>query len=88
MVVTQAHIDYLIELAHEYNARKLILFGSALRTPENARDIDLAADIDGTALYEFAGMAENVFDCTVDIVSLADNTPFTRHILQYGKVLL
>jgi predicted nucleotidyltransferase len=88
MIVTQAHIDYLICLAREYNARKLVIFGSALRTPDDARDIDLAADIDGAALYEFAGMAENAFDCTVDIVSLAHDTPLTRHILRYGKVLL
>ena len=59
MIVTQAHIDHIIRRAQNFGARRLILFGSALETPENARDIDLAADVSGMELYAFAGTLEH-----------------------------
>lgn len=89
MRVTQTHIDYIIARAKDYGATKIILFGSALETPENARDIDIAADVPGRIIDEFAGMVENELRCVIDAVPLADERhPFIRHILTYGKRIL
>lgn len=87
MIVTQAHIDHIIRRAQDFGARRLILFGSALETPENARDIDLAADIPGMELYAFAGVVEEELSCLIDIVPLNHRTPFIEMVEQRGKVL-
>jgi hypothetical protein len=87
MIVTQAHLDHIIRRAQDFGARRLILFGSALETPDNARDIDLAADIPGMELYAFAGMLENELHCIIDIVGLDYKTPFIELVEQRGKVI-
>ena len=56
MGLTQAQIDRIISLAKSYGANRLILFGSAVKDPEKARDIDLACDgVQGWKLFELAG---------------------------------
>jgi predicted nucleotidyltransferase len=91
MHITPDHIAHIIQRAKDYGARRLILFGSALDTPEDANDIDLAADIPGLALFEFAGTVENELRCTIDIVPLGgdnENHPFIQYVLHKGKSLL
>jgi uncharacterized protein len=59
MGVTQAHINKAIMLAKEYGATRLILFGSALSDPKNARDLDLAVDgVPGLSVFTLAGEME------------------------------
>jgi predicted nucleotidyltransferase len=91
MIITQQHLDTIIRIAHEYKARRLILFGSALEQPHNANDIDLAADIDGLNVFSFAEALELELQCPIDIVPLGDGMeehPFIRSIVKYGKRLL
>lgn len=91
MVVTEEHISTIVRIAREYNAKRLILFGSALETPNDAHDIDLAADMPGWSALTFANTVESVLQCPVDIVMLGDDTdehPFIRSILRKGKSLL
>src|SRR5215472_9525546 len=53
MAIEQKHLDRAIALAKTYGATRLILFGSALRHPDQARDLDLACDgVVGWKLYE------------------------------------
>jgi predicted nucleotidyltransferase len=87
MIVTPGHIATIIRRAKQYGVRRLILFGSALETPENAHDIDLAADIPGLDLYLFAGMVENELQCIIDIVPLDVRSPFIESVERYGKVI-
>lgn len=87
MHVTPNHIAHIIQRAKDYGARRLILFGSALETPEEANDIDLAADIPGLDLYLFAGMVENELGCIIDIVPLDIDSPFIESIKKYGQLL-
>ena len=52
MAVNQAHLDRAVALAKAYGATRLILFGSALLKPQQARDLDLACDgVTGWKLY-------------------------------------
>ena len=91
MHVTPTHIAHIIARAKDYGARRLILFGSALDTPEDANDIDLAADIPGLEVFSFADDLERELHCTIDIVPLGGNNedhPFIQYVLRKGKNLL
>lgn len=91
MVVTEEHLAVIIRRAKEYGAKRLILFGSALETPENANDIDLAADIPGLQVFDFADDIEKELGCTIDIVPMSkenEHEPFIQYVLDYGKSLL
>jgi len=44
MGIQQAQIERAIALAKAYGATRLILFGSALEAPAQAKDLDLACD--------------------------------------------
>ena len=87
--VDATKIDKIIQLAKVYGATRLILFGSAMETPQTARDIDLACDgIPGWKLYELAAKIEDELDVSLDIVSLTPSTRFTKNIEKRGKILL
>ena len=91
MHVTPDHIAHIIQRAKDYGARRLILFGSALETPEDANDIDLAADIPGLEVFSFADDLERELHCTIDIVPLggdSDSHPFVEYVLRKGKKLI
>jgi len=89
MAIGQTQIQKIITLAKAYGAVRLILFGSSLDTPEEARDIDLACDgVSGWKLYELAARLEEELHAPLDIVPLSPQTPFTRLIERKGKVLL
>ena len=89
MAVSEQHIEKSIAVAKEYGISRLILFGSALEQPEQARDIDLACDgLEGLKLFEFAGRLEDELNILVDIVPLSPPTPFSRYIESKGKILI
>ncbi len=77
-----------IGLAKAYGATRLILFGSALETPAQARDLDLACDgVAGWKLYELAARMEDELGILVDLVPLTPPSRFTRRIETQGRVL-
>lgn len=89
MKVDQSLIDKIVRLAKAYGATRLILFGSAVETPLEARDIDLACDgVPGWKLYELAARLENELGTSLDIVSLTPPSRFTEYIVTKGKALL
>lgn len=89
MKITQNQMNRIIELAKDYGAKRLILFGSYLTSPDDARDLDLACDgIKDWKIYEFGGRLENELRIPIDVVPLKPQTRFTRLIEQKGMVLL
>ena len=89
MRLDREKLDRIIALAQTYGATRLILFGSAVSTPDTARDIDLAcAGIPGWKLFELAAQLEDELKTPLDIVPLNPPTRFTRRIEERGKVLL
>jgi len=81
-------IQKAIGMAKAYGATRLILFGSALETPSQARDLDLACDgVSGWKLYELAARMEEELGTLVDLVPLTPATRFTRRIETQGRVL-
>jgi predicted nucleotidyltransferase len=88
MAVTQAQIDEAVRLAKEYGATRVILFGSAVDRPEEARDLDIAVDgIEGWGIYGYGDKLERSIHMPVDVVPLTPVTKLVRRILASGKVL-
>jgi len=89
MAIRQDQLNRAIALAKAYGATRLILFGSALTRPEEARDLDLACDgVAGWKLYELGAHLEEELRMPLDLVPLTPPTRFTRLIERRGKVLL
>ena len=68
----------------------MIVFGSAVETPESARDLDLA--VEGIQGWDFFGLAaelESVLPIRVDIIPLdqVNENHFTRSIRRRGRVV-
>lgn len=88
MAITQEHINIAIELAKEYGATKILLFGSALNDPENANDLDLGIEgIEPSKFFLFGASLEDIILKSVDIVPLELNSLFVEHIKKYGKYI-
>jgi predicted nucleotidyltransferase len=89
MAVRKEQLDKAIALAKAYGATRLILFGSAAATPEEARDLDLACDgVAGWRLYELGAQLEEELGIPLDLVPLDPPTPFTQLVERLGKELL
>lgn len=88
MAVTNTQIEKIIDLAKSYGATRLILFGSSVETPDEARDIDIACDgVQGWKLYELAARLEDELGTSLDIVALTPPSKFTEYIKTKGRVL-
>jgi uncharacterized protein len=87
MQITQQHLDTIVVWAKYYGARKVILFGSALETPDDAHDIDLACDIPGLGMFAFAGKIEEELHAPIDVVPLLPRNHFIESVELHGKVL-
>lgn len=88
MAVTQDQINKAIELAKEYGATRLLLFGSALTDPENANDLDLGVEgIEPSKFFLFGATLEDIILKSVDIVPLENKSHFVEHIIKYGKFI-
>ena len=89
MAFDASKIDKIVQLARTYGATRLIIFGSAIDTPQTARDIDVACDgVPGWTLFEMAAEMEDELDILLDIIPLTPVTRFTQNIEKRGKVLL
>lgn len=89
MAIRPEQIERTIILAKLYGATRLILFGSGLRTPEHARDLDLAIDgVIGWRLYALGAQLEEELQMPLDLVPLTPSTRFTQLIERRGKDLL
>jgi predicted nucleotidyltransferase len=85
MPVTQEHIETAKAIAERYGATRMVVFGSAVDDPENARDLDLAIDgVEGWTIWELAGQIERSLDVPVDVIPL-DPSPFTELVEEYGQ---
>jgi predicted nucleotidyltransferase len=89
MVVTSQHLDHITRRAKDFGATQVILFGSALTNPEDARDIDIATDVPLRDIDLFAGLLEHELHCLIDAVPLQHSEhPFIQYIIRKGKRIL
>ena len=89
MSIEPEQLDRAIALAKSFGATRLILFGSAASTPDEAGDLDLACDgVSGWKFYELGARLEEELKIPLDLISLNPPTRFTRLIERKGKVLV
>lgn len=85
MPVTDEHIETATAIARDYGATRMVVFGSALDDPENARDLDLAIEgVEGWTIWKLAAEIEENLDIPVDVIPL-DPSPFTELVEEYGR---
>jgi predicted nucleotidyltransferase len=88
MPVTQHHLQQAVEIARDFGATRLVLFGSAVEDPVHARDLDLAvAGVPGWEFFGLRSQLERTLKIKVDLVPLEPSNDFTRHIERQGRVL-
>lgn len=89
MALKEADIKKIVSVAKSFGATRIILFGSAVEKPDEARDLDLAFDgVPGWKLFELGARLEEELKVPLDIVSLYPPTRFTRLIEAKGQQLL
>lgn len=89
MAIQQEQIQRAVDLAKDFGATRLVLFGTASTTLQQARDLDLACDgVYGWKLYELGARLEEELRVSVDLIPLTPSTRFTRMIERQGKILL
>jgi predicted nucleotidyltransferase len=88
MTIQKDLIERAVEIAKDFGATRLILFGSAATDPERARDLDLACDgVPGWRLFELGASLEEELRLPLDLIPLSPPTRLTRIIERKGKVL-
>ena len=87
-MITKQDEAAIVELARQYRARRVMLFGSAAEPTREGRDIDLA--VEGVAPADFFRFyGDLIFSVSkpVDLVDLSEDTPFTRKVNESGVCL-
>lgn len=87
-MITDKDKKIILKIARKYRATRVVLFGSALSTTIESRDIDLA--VDGVAdedFYAFYGELMCMLSKPVDIIDLSIKSKFTDLVLQEGVPL-
>lgn len=88
MPLTQEHLDQAVAIARRYGADRVLLFGSALRNPETAQDLDLAVGgVDGWDFFGMAAEMEETLPVPLDVIALTPENAFIRHIRARGRWL-
>jgi len=88
MPVSSLEIRKCMEILIRFGATKIILFGSALEAPDEARDLDLGIDgIEGWDIFRAGAEAEKEIGIPLDLIPLTPPTRFTVHIEHKGRVL-
>jgi predicted nucleotidyltransferase len=68
--------------------KRLILFGSALSSPETANDLDVACDgIEGWDLFRLGARLAEELRMPVDVVPLRLDDRFSQYVAQHGRTL-
>ena len=81
-----ADLEIIRECARQYGVQKIILFGSYLRNPQSAQDIDLGVlAIEPGRFFAFYGDLLMKLSKPVDLVDLSRPSKFTEHIKQRGQ---
>jgi len=88
MPIEQEQIERAIAAAKEFGASRLILFGSAVESPERARDLDLVCEgIEGWDIFRLGARLEEELRIPVDLVPFDPDDPFCRYVASRGRVI-
>lgn len=75
----------ILNISKKYNISRVLLFGSSLTDPENAKDIDIAVDgIADELFFTFYGELMFALSKPVDVIDLSKKTKFTDMVIESG----
>ncbi len=85
-MLSDTDIKIIRDCATEYGVREVVLFGSMLRDPQSAHDIDLGVlGIEPGRFFSFYGDLLMKLGKPVDLVDLSQPSKFTALVLKRGK---
>ena len=88
MSIPEHLIERCVAAARDFGVRRLILFGSALESPDTARDVDLACEgVEGWDVLRLGARLEEELGVNVDLVPVYPDDPFSQHVAQRGRVI-
>lgn len=84
-MLPQNEMQIIQDCAKDYGVKEIILFGSALRDPQAANDIDLGVlGIQPQKFFAFYGDLLMKLRKPVDLVDLSESSKFTDLIFKRG----
>ena len=87
-MISDADMQVIKRVSRKYGVARVLLFGSALDSTEESRDIDIAVDgIADSDFYAFYGDLLCALSKPVDVVDLSSKTRFSEMVRQEGVVL-
>ena len=87
MLTKEEILNIIEKRARAFGAKKVVVFGSFIDGPNQYNDIDIACDIEGLGLLEFAGKLENELRIPIDIFPIESNSDFIKSISTRGMIL-
>lgn len=87
--VLERELAKIISLSKEFDAEKVLLFGSCLEDVESAHDIDIAVKgVKPEKFFEMYGRILGEVDSEVDLIPLEDTREhFAKRILEKGRLI-
>ncbi len=87
--VLKRELDKIIGISKEFDAKKVLLFGSCLEDTKSAQDIDIAVSgIKPREFFKYYGKVSMAVDDEVDILDLDDvRKHLHKRILSKGRVI-
>ncbi len=87
--VLERELSRIVDISKEFDARKVLLFGSCLEDTRSAQDIDIAiSGINPREFFKYYGKVSMAVENEVDIVDLNDvREHLCKRILSKGRVI-
>ncbi|MBM4050503.1 MAG: hypothetical protein FJ279_35865 [Planctomycetes bacterium] len=88
MSISEEKLQLAVRALRELGAKRILLFGSFVESPEGARDIDLAVEgIPLNRLLDADVAICDILQAPLDLVSREEAPDFFEIIKDYGKLL-
>ena len=88
MKISEEKLRKVVAVLRSFGATRVLLFGSCVRDPEGARDVDLAVEgIPLGQIWRADGAVTEVFDTPCDLVVREETPGFYEIIRKRAKVL-
>lgn len=85
-MISEKDLKIIHDCAEEYEVKEVILFGSALRNPNTAHDIDIGVfGVKPELFFSFYGELLMRLGKPIDVVDLSEPSKFTDLILKRGR---
>lgn len=85
----ESRVHQAADVLKQYGATEVYLFGSTAQgEPREDSDVDLAVSgLPPVAFFQAMARAGQVLGRTLDLIDLDEPNPFTRYLLQQGKLI-